>query len=186
MPDVTQILSQVESGDPAAAERLLPLVYDELRKLASARLAQEKPGQTLQATALVHEAYLRLVGPNQQVASWDSRGRRRGHAANSDRAGPREALPKTPGRSRSCLSKNRTAPTPRRGDNYIKTSDVFSERDTDAISLAIPSCLWRAARKPIAHRCELSWPIIRIDLLRCWQGCLYDPSSRASIQSDRL
>jgi RNA polymerase sigma factor (sigma-70 family) len=62
MSDVTQILAQIESGDPAAAERLLPLVYDELRKLAAAKLAHEKPGQTLQATALVHEAYLRLVG----------------------------------------------------------------------------------------------------------------------------
>ena len=62
MSDVTLILSQIESGDPAAADRLLPLVYDELRKLAAARLAQEQPGQTLQATALVHEAYLRLVG----------------------------------------------------------------------------------------------------------------------------
>src|SRR5262249_1811466 len=62
MPDVTQILSQIEQGDPQAAEKLLPLVYDELRKLAAAKLAQEKPGQTLQATALVHEAYLRLVG----------------------------------------------------------------------------------------------------------------------------
>jgi hypothetical protein len=61
MSDVTQILSQIDAGDPAAAEQLLPLVYDELRKLATARLAQEKPGQTLQATALVHEAYLRLV-----------------------------------------------------------------------------------------------------------------------------
>jgi hypothetical protein len=59
---VTQILSQIESGDPSAAEKLLPLVYDELRKLAAAKLAQEKPGQTLQGTALVHEAYLRLVG----------------------------------------------------------------------------------------------------------------------------
>src|SRR5215510_8759356 len=74
MSDVTQILSRIESGDPAAAEQLLPLVYAELRKLATARLAQEKPGQTLQATALVHEAYLRLVGPNQRTASWDSRG----------------------------------------------------------------------------------------------------------------
>ena len=74
MSDVTQILSQIESGDPSAAEQLLPLVYDELRKLAAARLAQEKPGQTLQATALVHEAYLRLVGPNQHAAPWDSRG----------------------------------------------------------------------------------------------------------------
>ena len=63
MSDVTQILSAIEQGDPSAAEKLLPLVYDELRKLAAVRLAQEKPGQTLQATALVHEAYLRLVGP---------------------------------------------------------------------------------------------------------------------------
>jgi RNA polymerase sigma factor (sigma-70 family) len=62
MADVTRILSQIESGDPAAAEQLLPLIYDELRKLAAAKLAHEKPGQTLQATALVHEAYLRLVG----------------------------------------------------------------------------------------------------------------------------
>ena len=62
MPDVTRILSQIESGDPSAAEQLLPLVYEELRKLAAARLAQEKPGQTLQATALVHDAYLRLAG----------------------------------------------------------------------------------------------------------------------------
>jgi RNA polymerase sigma factor (TIGR02999 family) len=61
MSDVTRILSDIEQGDPHAAERLLPLVYDELRKLAAQRLGQEKPGQTLQATALVHEAYLRLV-----------------------------------------------------------------------------------------------------------------------------
>jgi RNA polymerase sigma factor (sigma-70 family) len=61
MSDVTRVLSQIESGDPAAAGLLLPLVYDELRKLAAAKLVQEKPGQTLQATALVHEAYLRLV-----------------------------------------------------------------------------------------------------------------------------
>src|SRR6185503_10060075 len=62
MSDVTQILSQIEQGDPQAAEKLLPLVYGELRKLAAARLAHEKPGQTLEATALVHEAYLRLMG----------------------------------------------------------------------------------------------------------------------------
>src|SRR5262245_31108577 len=62
MSDVTGILSQIEQGDPQAAHKLLPLVYDELRKLAAVKLAQEKPGQTLQATALVHEAYLRLVG----------------------------------------------------------------------------------------------------------------------------
>ena len=73
MSDVTEVLSQIELGDHAA-EQLLPLVYDELRKLAAAKLAQEKPGQTLQATALVHEAYLRLVGSHNGGPSWDNRG----------------------------------------------------------------------------------------------------------------
>src|SRR5262245_15650563 len=73
MSDVTQILSRIESGDPSAAEQLLPLVYDELRKLAGARLAQEKPGQTLEATALVHDAYIRLVDV-EKAQHWDSRG----------------------------------------------------------------------------------------------------------------
>ncbi len=73
MSDVTRILSQIESGDPSAAEQLLPLVYDELRKLAAAKLAQEKSGQTLQATALVHEAYVRLVG-SADAGTWDHRG----------------------------------------------------------------------------------------------------------------
>ena len=73
MTDVTRILSQIEAGDPAAADHLLPLVYDELRKLATVKLAQENPGQTLQATALVHEAYLRLVA-GEHPQRWDSRG----------------------------------------------------------------------------------------------------------------
>src|SRR5437868_6455229 len=73
MADVTRILSAIEQGDPRAAEQLLPLVYDELRRLAAQRLAQEKPGQTLQATALVHEAYLRLVG-ERDTRRWDGRG----------------------------------------------------------------------------------------------------------------
>src|SRR4051812_4639364 len=73
MSDVTGILWAIEHGDPKAAENLLPLVYDELRKLAAQKLAQEKPGQTLQATALVHEAYLRLVDA-EQVRRWNSRG----------------------------------------------------------------------------------------------------------------
>ena len=72
MSDVTQILSRLDQGDLSAADQLLPLVYDELRRLASARLASEKPGQTLQATALVHEAYLRLVGQPQD-SKWDGR-----------------------------------------------------------------------------------------------------------------
>jgi RNA polymerase sigma factor (TIGR02999 family) len=71
MSDVTRILSAIEQGDPHAAGQLLPLVYEELRKLAAQRLAQEKPGQTLQATALVHEAYLRLVGADPQKP-WDN------------------------------------------------------------------------------------------------------------------
>jgi RNA polymerase sigma factor (TIGR02999 family) len=73
MSDVTRILSAIEQGDQQAAEQLLPLVYDELRKLAADKMAQERPGQTLQATALVHEAYLRLVD-REQVQRWDSRG----------------------------------------------------------------------------------------------------------------
>jgi RNA polymerase sigma factor (TIGR02999 family) len=73
MTDVTRILSAIEQGDPSAAEQLLPLVYDELRKLAARQLAREAPGQTLQPTALVHEAYLRLVGAD-PPQSWDSRG----------------------------------------------------------------------------------------------------------------
>src|SRR5436190_7545640 len=81
MTDVTQVLNAIEQGDPHAAGQLLPLVYDELRRLAAQKLAQEKPGQTLQPTALVHEAYLRLVGePAASAAgsrsgqSWDGRG----------------------------------------------------------------------------------------------------------------
>jgi RNA polymerase sigma factor (TIGR02999 family) len=73
MSEVTRILSAIEAGDPQAAEQLLPLVYDELRRLAAQKMAQEKPGQTLEATALVHEAYLRLVDSN-QIQRWDSRG----------------------------------------------------------------------------------------------------------------
>jgi RNA polymerase sigma factor (TIGR02999 family) len=73
MNEVTRVLSAIEHGDPQAAEQLLPLVYDELRKLAAQKLAQEKPGQTLQATALVHEAYLRLVDQD-RANRWESRG----------------------------------------------------------------------------------------------------------------
>ena len=84
MTDVTQILSQIEAGDPSAADQLLPIVYDELRKLAAAKLAQERPDQTLEATALVHEAYLRLVDVG-NVQQWKSRGHFFGAAAEAMR-----------------------------------------------------------------------------------------------------
>lgn len=84
MTDVTQILSQIEQGDPSAAEQLLPLVYDELRKLAAAKLANEKPGQTMQATALVHDAYIRLVDV-ERAQHWNSRGHFFGAAAEAMR-----------------------------------------------------------------------------------------------------
>lgn len=71
---VTSILSAIGQGDPQAAEQLLPLVYEELRTLAAARLAQEKPGQTLQVTSLVHEAYLRLVHDSKEAEPWTGRG----------------------------------------------------------------------------------------------------------------
>jgi RNA polymerase sigma factor (TIGR02999 family) len=85
MSDFTRILSQIESGDPSAAEQLLPLVYEELRRLAEAWLADEKPGQTLQATALVHEAYLRLIGSGDREQSWNNRGHFFGAAAEAMR-----------------------------------------------------------------------------------------------------
>lgn len=83
MPDVTQLLNAIDAGDPKAADQLLPLVYEELRKLAAARMAQEKPGQTLQATALVHEAWLRLAGSDQQ--QWRGRSHFFGAAAEAMR-----------------------------------------------------------------------------------------------------
>ena len=84
MSDVTRVLSAIEQGDPRAAEQLLPLVYAELRKLAAQRLARESPGQTLQATALVHEAYLRLVDPN-DAKPWNGRRHFFGAAAEAMR-----------------------------------------------------------------------------------------------------
>lgn len=84
MKEITQRLRQIENGEPGAAERLLPLVYDELRRLAAARMAHQATGQTLQATALVHEAYLKLVG-NGQEHHWNSRGHFFGAAAEAMR-----------------------------------------------------------------------------------------------------
>lgn len=109
MSDVSRILSQIEAGKPGAAEQLLPLVYDELRKLAAAKLAHEKPGQTLQATALVHEAYLQLVG-GEPARPWDSRGHFFAAAAEAmrrilvDSARRRESLKRGGAHQRLALS----------------------------------------------------------------------------------
>jgi len=108
MSDVTRILSAIEQGDPQAAEQLLPLVYQELRTLAAQKLAQEKPGQTLQATALVHEAYLRLVDAN-QGQHWTGRGHFFAAAAEAmrrilvDSARSKDTLKRGTGRRREAL-----------------------------------------------------------------------------------
>ena len=104
MSDVTQLLNAIDAGDPQAAEQLLPLVYDELRKLAAAKMAQEKPGQTLQATALVHEAWLRLTGVDEQKV-WNSRGHFFGAAASAktkDQRPPRVRRRRVPA-GKSCV-----------------------------------------------------------------------------------
>ena len=123
MSEVTRILSAIEQGDPRAAERLLPLVYDELRRLAAQRLAQEKPGQTLQATALVHEAYLRLVDVDQAQA-WNSRGHFFAAAAEAmrrilvERARTRGSIKRGRGRERLALD-GLTVAAPERPEDLL-------------------------------------------------------------------
>jgi len=131
MSDVTRILGQIESGDPKAAEQLLPLVYDELRKLAAAKLAHEKPGQTLQATALVHEAYIRLVD-TEKVQHWDSRGHFFAAAAEAMRrllihnAERKRALKHGGDRTRIDLSEIQPAIRPPE-DDLLALSDALDE-----------------------------------------------------------
>ena len=114
MSDVTRILSEIERGDPAAAEQLLPLVYEELRKLAAAKMVGEKPGQTLQATALVHEAYLRLVDVERDH-HWDSRGHFFAAAAEAmrrilvDSARRKASAKRGGGRDRQVMEENQIA-----------------------------------------------------------------------------
>jgi RNA polymerase sigma factor (TIGR02999 family) len=114
MSEVTRILSAIEQGQPHAAEQLLPLVYDELRQLATQKLAQENPGQTLQPTALVHEAYLRLVGEAEEP-HWDNRGHFFAAAATAmrriliDNARDKQAVKRGGGRPRADLDMNQLA-----------------------------------------------------------------------------
>jgi RNA polymerase sigma factor (TIGR02999 family) len=138
MSDVTQILSQIEQGDPQAAEKLLPLIYDELRKLAAAKLSQEKPGQTLQATALVHEAYLRLVGgegsrvEGQESRNWDSRGHFFAAAAEAmrrilvDRGRQKQSQKQGRGRERLSLDDLAIA-GPEPDERILAVSDALDE-----------------------------------------------------------
>ena len=130
MADVTRILNAIEQGDPHAAEQLLPLVYDELRRLAAQRLAQEKPGQTLQATALVHEAYLRLVDVD-RAQPWGSRGHFFAAAAEAmrrilvDQARGKKSLKRGGGRQREKLDAARIAAA-QVGDDVLALDEALT------------------------------------------------------------
>ena len=130
MNNVTQILSAIERGDPHAAEQLLPLVYQELRRLASQKLAQEKPGQTLQATALVHEAYLRLVD-TEKAQRWNSRRHFFAAAAEAmrrilvERARARGSLKRGGGRDRLDLE-DLTVASPERPDDLLALDEALT------------------------------------------------------------
>ena len=131
MNDVTRILSAIEAGDPGAAGQLLPLIYDELRTLAAQRLAQEKPGQTLQPTALVHEAYLRLVDADQSRSThWNSRGHFFAAAAEAmrrilvDNARRKRGEKRGQGRARVHLDLDELA-SPERSDDLIALDEAL-------------------------------------------------------------
>jgi RNA polymerase sigma factor (TIGR02999 family) len=131
MSEVTRILSAIVQGDQHAAEQLLPLVYDELRKLAAQKLAKEKPGQTLQATALVHEAYIRLVD-TEQVAHWNSRGHFFAAAAEAMRrilvehARRRTALKRGGGCQREELDESNIA-APERSEDLLALNEALEK-----------------------------------------------------------
>ena len=136
MADVTQILSQIEQGDPSAADQLLPLVYEELRKLAAVNLAQEKSGQTLQATALVHEAYLRLVDVD-VAQHWNSRGHFFGAAAEAMR---------------------RILIEQARRKNSLRAGGNFNRHDVESTQIAAPEpkvdlLVLNEALKRLKHKC---------------------------------
>ena len=130
MPDLTRLLEAAHRGDRRASAELLPLVYDELRKLAAARLAQEKPGQTLQATALVHEAYLRLVG-GEQSQDWDGRGHFFAAAAEAmrrilvDHVRQKKSLKGGGGRARVELREDAAA-APERSDEVLAVDEAIA------------------------------------------------------------
>jgi RNA polymerase sigma factor (TIGR02999 family) len=130
MSDVTCILSAIEQGEPKAAEQLLPLVYDELRRLAARKMAQEKPGQTLQATALVHEAYLRLVDGD-HTRHWESRRHFFAAAAEAMRrilvenARRKDRLKRGGGLARQCLVLDQDVPAPERPNALLAVDEAL-------------------------------------------------------------
>jgi RNA polymerase sigma factor (TIGR02999 family) len=143
MNDVTRILSAIERGEAQAAEQLLPLVYDELRKLAAQRLAQENPGQTLQATALVHEAYLRLVGGDPD-RTWEGRGHFFAAAAEAmrrilvDRARDRRRLKRGGSRRRQDLDLDALTAPDAPPDDLLDLDDALGRLDrTDPRAAAL-------------------------------------------------
>jgi RNA polymerase sigma factor (TIGR02999 family) len=142
MSDLTRILSAIEQGDPQAAEQLLPLVYDELRRLAAQKMAQEAPGQTLQATALVHDAYLRLVDV-ENAQQWNSRGHFFAAAAEAmrrilvDQARRKQADKHGGGRPRVGLPEDLAAPEGR-SDDLVALDEALTRlecHDPDAAQL---------------------------------------------------
>ncbi len=143
LSDVTQILSQIESGDPAAAEQLLPLVYEELRRLAAMRMASERADHTLQATALVHEAYVRLVDVD-QAQHWKSRGHFFAAAAEAMRriliesAGRKRSQKRGGDRERIELADDLAATLPEHGDDLIDFNELLeqlADEDSEATEL---------------------------------------------------
>jgi RNA polymerase sigma factor (TIGR02999 family) len=141
MSDVTQILSAIEQGDPHAAEQLLPLVYDELRKLAAEKMAQEKPGQTLQATALVHDAYLRLVDV-EKAQHWNSRGHFFAAAAEAmrriliDRARHKQTRKAGGGRRRLELDDINPAVEAENGDRLLVLDEALRQLEAEDLRKA--------------------------------------------------
>src|SRR5262245_26394490 len=131
MSDVRRILSAIDQGDPSAASQLLPLVYDELRRLAAQKLAQEKPGQTLQPTALVHEAYLRLVDV-EQAQHWNSRGHFFAAAAEAlrrilvENARRKQRLKRGGGRRRVALDEVEVS-APERGEDLLALDEALAQ-----------------------------------------------------------
>jgi RNA polymerase sigma factor (TIGR02999 family) len=159
MNDVTRILDAMEQGDPRAAEQLLPLVYDELRKLAAQKLAQEKPGQTLEATGLVHEAYLRLVGAAEEKR-WDNRGHFFAAAAEAMR--------------RILVDSARRKRSDKHGGGMIR-------QDLDEIQLAAPElCEDLLALDEALHRLAEKDPIkAELVKLRHFAGLTVDQAAQA-------